>query len=110
MSTINQTLLVPPTAMTAADAMYYTVAANTTVKIGRAIFCNTDTTAHTVTININTGTSSAANEVMAAVAVAAGATYVSPELAGMVLPPTYQIRGLAATQITMTVSGITIVG
>jgi hypothetical protein len=110
MSTINQVLLVPPTAMTGTDAAYYTVPSATTVKIGRAIFCNTDSSAHTLTINVNTGTSSAANEIIAAVGIASGSTYVSPELAGMVLPPGYQIRGLSATQVTMTVSGITIVG
>jgi hypothetical protein len=110
-STITQTLLVIPTPLTAADAAYYTCPLLTSAKIGRAVFVNTDTAAHTITINLNTGTSSASNQLISALSIAPGVSYVSQELAGLVIPAGYQLRGLASTaaMVVMTVSGVTIV-
>lgn len=112
MTTIVQVQLVAPTQLTNVDASYYTAPALTTAKVGRAVFSNTDTVAHTVTINVTSTTSSAANQVINARSLAPGESYVSPELAGVVLPPGYQIRGLAdlAAKVTMVISGITVVG
>jgi hypothetical protein len=114
MATINPVQLCPPVQLTASDAAYYTTPALTTAKIGRAVFCNTDTLAHTITMNIvaTGGSSSAANELIAAYTLAPGQTYVSPELAGAVLPAGTMLRGLASTAavITVTVSGLVITG
>lgn len=113
MTTINQVLLVAPIQLSGSDAAYYTAPPATSAKIGRAVFCNTDTGAHQITINIvaAAGSSGAANEIIAALSIAAGTTYVSPELAGAVLPPGTMLRGLADTgsKVTMMVSGLTIV-
>lgn len=113
MTVVAQVQLVAPIQLTGSDAAYYTVPALTTIKIGRAVFCNTDSSPHTITMNIvaSGGTSSAANEVIAALSLAAGQTYVSPELAGAVLPAGAMLRGLASAGafVTMTVSGITLV-
>lgn len=111
MSTITQVLLVPPVQLTAADAAYYTSAALNTAKISRAVFVNTDTAAHTITINLSTGVSNAANQLISALSIAPGMSYVSQELAGLVIPAGYALRGLASTaaQVTMTISGVTIV-
>lgn len=110
MSVINQVQMVAPQAMTAADAIYYTAPAGTSVKIGRAVFCNTDTVVHNLTMNIATTTSSSANTLISARSLAPGETYVSPELAGQVIPPGSNLRGLSATTVTIAVSGLTIVG
>ena len=111
MATVTQTLLVPPIQMTSSDAAYYTAPNLTTAKIGRAVFCNTDTAAHTITINIASGASSAANELIQTLSIAPGQTYVSQELSGQVIPAGFALRGLASTaaMVTMTVSGVTIV-
>jgi len=111
MSTVNQVLLVAAQQLTGSDAVYYTAPANTTAKIGRAVFCNTTAGAVTVTAGITTGGAlAAATEIISARVVAAGETYVSPELAGQVIPAGSVLRALAgsATSITVMVSGITI--
>lgn len=112
MATINQVQLVVGLQLTATDAPLFTAAALTTVKIGRAIFCNTDTVPHTITINITTGTSSAANTVISTRTISPGETYVSPELAGQVLPPGASVRGLCSTanEVNLTMSGLTVTG
>ena len=106
MSTITQALLVVPVQLTSADAMYYTTPLNTSAKIGRAVFYNTDTIPHAITVNITNTTSSLVNQFIFRV-LAPKETYVSPELAGLVLPPAYMIRGLAdlATVVNLVVSG-----
>jgi len=98
--------------MAASDSLIYTVPVSQTAKIGRAVFCNTDTAAHALTINITTGTSSAANQVInpQACILAPGQTYVSPELAGAVLPAGTTLRGFSNANVTMTISGIVITG
>ncbi len=111
MATVNQVQLVAPTQLTNADAGYYTAPTNTTTQIGRAVFCNTTGSAATITAGITTGGAIAAGTTLiSARTVAPGETYVSPELAGMVLPAGSAIRALSGTgaAITFTVSGITI--
>jgi predicted short-subunit dehydrogenase-like oxidoreductase (DUF2520 family) len=110
MATVLQVQLLAPIQLTASDAPLYTTPALNTAKIGRAVFCNTDTVVHTITINISSTTSSAANQVISARALSPGETYVSPELAGAVLPPGFSVRGLAdtAAKVTVTISGILI--
>ncbi len=110
MTTIAVTLLVSPKQMGNVDAAYYTTPANTTAKIGRAVFSNPTAGAVTVTVNIGS-TSSASNQILNAVSIGPGETYVSSELAGFVLPASYSIRGLAsaAAAIVIAISGVTIV-
>jgi hypothetical protein len=57
------------------------------------------------------GASAPANQIINALSLAAGQTYVSPELAGAVLPPGTMLRALADTgaKVTVMVSGLTIV-
>ena len=111
MSTVNQALLVAAQQLTGSDAVYYTAPANTTAKIGRAVFCNTTGSAATITAGITTGVALAAgNEIISARTLAPGETYVSPELAGQVIPAGSTLRALSGTAsaITVAVSGITI--
>lgn len=110
MPTINQVLLAAPFQLTNADALVYAPPALTTAKIGRAVFSNTDTIAHTITVNLTTGTSSAANQLINARTLAPSETYVSPELAGIVIPAGSSLRGLAdvGAKVTVTISGITV--
>lgn len=112
MSTINQVQLVAPSQMASADSVIYTTPALTVAKIGRAVFCNTDSAPHTITVNITTGASGPGNELIAARVVSPGETYVSPELAGAVIPSGQSVRGFcsAAAVITLTISGITVTG
>ena len=109
MATVFQVQLVPGATMTAADAVYYTAPPLTTTKIGRAVFTNTDTVAHSITANIvpSGGTSVAANTLISARTISPGESYVSPELAGQVIPAGSMLRGLAATAVVLTVSGLT---
>lgn len=108
-TTLNAQLLAP-TQMAGTDAVLYAAPPSTLAKVGRAIFSNPDTVPHTITVNITTGTSSAANQVINARVIAPGETYVSPELAGAVIPSGSSIRGMASTaaQIVVTISGITV--
>lgn len=111
MTTISQVLLVAPQQLSASDTVYYTAPALTTAKIGRAVFSNTTAGVVTITVNIATGAAAPANQLIDARALAPGETYVSPELAGAVLPAGYSLRMLAsaATSITVMVSGVTVV-
>lgn len=112
MATIVQSLLVAPTQLSNSDAALYTTPSLGTAKIGRAVFCNTDSAAHSITMNITAGASTAANTLISARALAPGETYVSPELAGAVLPAGTSLRGLAsaAAFVTISVSGILVTG
>lgn len=112
MSTVNQFQLVAPLQLTAADAAVYTVGVASTIKIGRAVFCNTSGAATTITAGITTGGALAASTTLiSARPIAPGESYVSPELAGAVIPAGSQIHAFAgaATAVTFTVSGLTIV-
>lgn len=112
MTTVTQVQLVAPQELAAADASVYTVPANTTAKIGRAVFTNTTAAAVTITAGITTGEAlAAATTLISARSLAPGEAYVSPELAGAVLPAGSQLHcyASAATSVTFTASGLTVV-
>lgn len=112
MATITNVQLLAPTTMGSSDALIYAPVALTVAKVARAIFSNTDSSPRTITVNITTGSSSAANQIINARTLAPGETYVSPELAGAVIPAGSSIRGVAsaASVIVVTMSGITVTG
>ena len=113
MTTVNQVLLVPPANLSTATTAAYTVALNTTVKIGRAVFTNTSTVADTITAGINTSSSlNSGNTLISGRPIAPGEAYVSPELAGLVMPQSYNllvVHSVATASVAFTVSGLTIV-
>ena len=112
MSTVNQLQIVAPIQLAGADASVYQSPTNTTVKIGRAVFCNTTAGALTITAGITTGGAlAAATTLISARSIAAGESYVSPELAGAVIPAGSQLHAFAsaATSVTFTASGLAIV-
>lgn len=112
MSTVNQSQLVAPMQLAASDAALYTAPTSTTAKIGRAVFTNTSGSAVTITAGITTGGAlTAGTTLISALPLAAGQSYVSPELAGAVLPSGSALRAYAsaAASVTFTGSGLTIV-
>lgn len=78
--TIRQLQLIAPTAMTGSLVAYIVVPQTTTYRIGRAGFANNTGAAVSVTASL-TGV-----VILPPTNVPAGRTYVSPELAGLVLP------------------------
>ena len=111
MTTITQVQLVAPAQLGNTDASVYTAPTQTTAKIGRAVFTNTSASAVTITAGITTGGAlAAATTMISARTLAPGETYVSPELAGAVLPSGSQIHAYAsaATSVTFTASGLII--
>jgi hypothetical protein len=73
------------------------------------VFTNTTASAVTITAGITAGGALGASTTMiSARTVAPGETYVSPELAGAVLPAGSQIHAFASASasITLTVSGL----
>lgn len=110
--------LVAPTLLTGTNATYYTAPATATgqaavtAKISRAVFVNTDSSAHTITVSIVApgGTAATGNTLINAISISAGQTYISPELAGCVLPAGTTIQGLAssASLVIIMISGLTI--
>ena len=109
MTTITQVQLAAPAQLGSADASVYTVPTQTTAKIGRAVFTNTTASAVTITAGITTGGALGAAETMiSARTLAPGEAYVSPELAGAILPSGSQIHvyASAATAVTFTASGL----
>ena len=113
--TITAKQMVAPQQLTNADALYYTVPANTTGVVKRATFTNTSAGAVTITANIvpAAGSSSASNRVIdpQSTILSAGQTYVAPELAGKTMPAGTMIRMLASanTAITVAIDGVEIV-
>ena len=113
--TITAKQMVAPQQLTNADALYYTVPANTTGIAKRATFTNTSAGAVTITANIvpAAGSSSASNRVIDPqnTVLSAGQTYVSPELAGKTMPAGTMIRMLASanTAVTVAIDGVEIV-
>lgn len=108
MTTILQSQLVAPQQLGNVDASVYTVPTSTTAKIGRAVFTNTAASVVTITAGITTGgTLGAGATLISARNLAPGEAYVSPELAGAVIPAGSSIRAYASavTSITFTVSG-----
>ena len=112
MTTITLVQLVAPAQLAGTDAAaVYTTPALTTAKIGRAVFTNTTGGPVTITAGITTGGALAAGTTLiSAMTLAAGQAYVSPELAGAVLPPASAIRAYASagTSVTFTASGLII--
>lgn len=112
MSTVTQVQLVAPQQLGNADASVYTAPANTSAKIGRVVFCNTTGSATTITAGITTGgANTAATTLISARSIAPGESYVSPELAGQLIPAGSALRAFAgaATAVTIMASGLTIV-
>ena len=112
MSTVTAVQLVAPMQLADADTSVYAAPTQTTAKIGRAVFCNTSGSATTITAGITTGNALAAGTTLInALPIAAGASYVSPELAGAVLPQGSQLHVFAGagTAVTFEASGYTIV-
>jgi len=112
MTTVTQVQLVAPLQLANADASVYTAPTQTTAKVGRAVFCNTTASATTITAGITTGGAlGASTTLISARPIAPGETYVSPELAGAVIPAGSQLHAsaAAATAVTFTASGLTIV-
>ena len=97
-----------------AVAAQYTAPANTVTIIKRAVFTNTSAGARTITAHVVPSGGSVANATMLingqalAVPPGAGSSYVSPELAGVVLNAgdTLQCFADAATSVTLSVNGI----
>lgn len=111
MTTITLVQLVPPGQLPAADAAIYTVPLLTAAKIGRAVFTNTTASAVTITAGITTGGNlTASTTLISAQTLSPGQAYVSPELAGAVLPAASELRAYAsaASAVTFTMSGLTI--
>jgi hypothetical protein len=111
MTTITQVQLVAPAQLGTVDASVYTAPTQTTAKIGRAVFTNTTASAVTITAGITTGGAlGASTTLIPARTLAPGEAYVSPELAGAVLPAGSQIHAYAgaATAVTFTASGLII--
>lgn len=110
--TVRAAVLVAGSQLTNADAVYYTCPASTTAKIGRAVLSNSSGSAVTVTVNVvrSGGSLLTANQIINARSMFAGETYVSPELAGLVLNPGDTIHALcsANTSVTLFASGVTI--
>lgn len=111
MTTITQIQLVAPIQLGAADASLYPSPTQSSTKIGRAVFTNTSAGATTITAGITTGGALGASTTMiSARTIAPGETYVSPELAGAVLPAGSQLHAFAgaANAVTFTASGLLI--
>ena len=111
MTTITLVQLVAPAQLGNSDATVYAAPTLTTAKIGRAVFTNTTASAVTITAGITTGGAlGAATTMISARTLAPGESYVSPELAGAVIPPGSALRAYAsaATSVTFTASGLNI--
>lgn len=100
--------------LTNADAAIVTATANVTTVVKRAVFTNTSGSPVTLTVNVvpNAGSSTASNRVIDPQkrTLAAGESYVAPELAGVVLAGGDMIRGLASanTAVTAAIFGVEI--
>ena len=108
MTTITQIQLVAPAQLGNADASLYNAPTSTTAKIGRVVFVNTTASAVTITAGISTGGALGVLAMISARTLAPGEAYVSPELAGAVLPAGSAIRAFAsaAASVTFTASGL----
>lgn len=110
--TVRQIQIVAPTALPASLATVATVPAATTYRIGRAGFSNPTNAAVTVSVYAvpSGGTAGPTNQLVDTISVAANSTYVSPELAGFVMPPGTTLQAVAsvATSLVMYASGTSI--
>jgi hypothetical protein len=112
MTTVTVVQLVAPTQLANSDATVYTTPATTAARIGRAVFTNTTGSAVTITAGVTTGGALAAGTtIISARSLAPGEAYVSPELAGIVIPAGSVLRAYSntATAVTFTASGVTVV-
>lgn len=112
---IKQAQLIAPVQLTGAFVAYLTTPANTTYRLGRAGFSNPSGAAITVTVCLvpPAGAPTAANQIMNAVNVpqtGPQSTYVSPELAGLVVPAGWSVQALASSAgaIVFYASGVSI--
>lgn len=109
---IKQVQLIAPVQLPAAVAAQLTAPLNTTYRIGRAGFSNPTGGAVAVTAYLvpPAGAPGVANQLIDALVVPAGSTYVSPELAGLVLPPGASLQCFAgsAASIVLYASGVSI--
>lgn len=109
MTTITIVELVAPAFLGNADAAVYTAPTQTTAKVGRVNFCNVTASAVTITAGKTTGGALGASTTMIfARTLAPGESYVSPELAGAVLPAGSQLHAFASapSSVTFTASGL----
>jgi hypothetical protein len=110
--TIRQIPIIAPTQLPAAVTNLVTVPANTTYRVGRAGFSNPTAGALTITMYVVPagGTPTTANQVIDTVTVPANSTYISPELAGLVIPAGASLQGFAsaANAIVVYASGVSI--
>lgn len=112
--TVRAIALVRNLQLPSSAAAQFTGPANTTTVIKRAVFTNTSGGARTVTAHVVPSGQSVSNATMLingqalAIPPGAGSSYVSPELAGVVLLPgdTLQCFADAATAVTLNVNGI----
>jgi hypothetical protein len=109
---IKQLQLIAPIQLPALVAAQLTCPASTTYRIGRAAFSNPTAAAIPVTAYLvaTGGVAGVANQLIDGYVVAAGATYVSPELAGLVLPAGSTLQCFAGTAgaIVLYASGVSI--
>lgn len=109
---IKQIQLIAPVQLTNAAAPYLTAPANTSYRVGRAGFANPTGGAVIVTAYLvaSGGSPTVANEIVPGISVPAGANYISPEMAGLVVPQGSTIQALAsaATSIVFYASGVSI--
>jgi len=110
MTTITPVQIVAPQQLAAVDTSVYTSGTQTSTQIGRAVFTNTTASAVTITAGISTGGALGATSMISARTIAPGESYVSPELAGAVIPAGSQLRAFssAATSVSFTASGVLI--
>lgn len=111
MATLTPAQLVAPQLLAATDTAIYTAPAATTVKIGRAVFCNTSASLVTITVGITTGGILGASTTMiSSLSIPANETYVSPELAGATFPANSEVRAYAsvADVVCVEISGLLI--
>ena len=106
---ITQAQLIAPTALPAAAGTQLPVPVNTTMRIARAGFSNPTAGAIAVTAYLvaSGGSPSSANVLINGQVVAAGSTYVSPELAGLVMPAGSTLQCLGAG-LVLYASGVSI--
>jgi hypothetical protein len=76
----------------------------------RAVFVNIDTVVHNISVYCVplAGTAGGANQLIKSQAIEPGATYISPELAGLNMLPGDQLWAFAdtANEVNMTISGV----
>lgn len=113
--TITAIKIVPTQFLTNASAAYGTAPASNVIQnITRAVFSNTDTAPHAITVNVvaSGGSADTGNQLVSPIGriLQPGETWVSPELAGLNLVGGDQIYAHtdAASVVNVTISGLQI--